>query len=172
MAEKKGVLEQNLYKDTEYGIYEQVINEAVRELIENSNKHGFRSKSDKLVPEGSEEYLARYMQKTLMDGLKAFNNRKTVDSDDSEREEKDTLGRQINACNEIIELLSKLSGNKELLKMKINDERERLLSIYRNHELQRPRSSIAVSRLFTGGSNSEFSLANELNMEIQSANKV
>ena len=171
-ALEQKLAEQNIF----YGIYEEVINEALTQMIEESKIKGFSETDESLSVEGSEEYLARYMQKTLLVGLRGIKETaKTKLSKsglkDSEKN-KAILKEQIEACNKVIELLSSLSDSKDILELKIGPQQKRLLSIWKNQDLYRPRTSISVSRLFTGGASLGFQLSDELGKEIRSANKV
>jgi len=176
--EKAIALIQNKIQDKDelftYGIYEQVINEAVKSLINRAERKGFVASEEDLDADGSEEYLSRYMQKVLIKGLTEVKEEAKKKYTKLEKQEKENaiLSDQINACNDIISYLHHVTKSQDILDLKIGSDKKRLLSIWKDQDLCRPRSSISVSRLFTGGSSSGFQLADELNKEIRSSNKV
>ena len=175
-SEKSLALKQDLSDNYfAYGVYEQVINEALAKVIDDAKVRGFDFSDEDLNSEGSEEYLARYMQKVLIEGLRDLRE-KTKQSFTSEMKQNERdfaiLSDQIKACNEVIDYLSRVSDSRDILDLKIGNDKKRLLSIWKDQDLNRPRTSISVSRLFTGGTSSGFQLADELNREIRSSNKV
>ena len=174
MTDKAPALQQDLNKDClAYGIYEQVVNEAIASMIEDAESRGYSTTIDDLSADGSEEYLARYMQGILVKGLRDVRDAaKRKYNGNDKGSDANILKEQIDACNKIIDLLYSLSDSKDILDLKIGEDRKLLLSIWKHQDLIRPKSSISVSRLFTGGASSGFQLSNELRNEIASANRV
>lgn len=174
--ENAPALEQKLLKENlSYGIYEEVINEALSRKIAESINLGYSETDETLMADGSEEYLARYMQKALLVGLRVIKEKaaKKISSKAKDPEKNELILREeIDACNKIIELLSSISDVKDLLELKIGPKQKRLLSIWKSQDLCRPRTSISVSTLFTGGASSDFRLNEELSKEIRSSNRV
>ena len=77
------------------------------------------------------------------------------------------------ACNRIIDLLSDLSEDEDIREWRIGEKGEKLLSIWDkvNKEHNRPKSSLSVSTLFTGGRR-DITLSDELCREIDSSDEV
>ena len=162
--------------DLKEGIYEEIINEAVQKALEEHDSKGIFKET--IPSDSSSDILSRYLQKILLRGLnivKETANKQANGLSDTEKERK-KVEAQITACNKIIEELSALSDSEEILNYRVGKSGERLLSVWNSITKNasppiRPRTSISVSRLFTGGAGG-FQLSDELNREIRSSNKV
>lgn len=158
------------------GIYEQVINKAFKKsLIENEElKQNIGIETIEM--EGSQEVFAHYVQQFLLKGLniikeEAYRSTKGKDVD------KDSVAviAEIDACNRIIDMISDMSNDSDLLEWKIGDKGEKLINIWENNTRndipRRPITSLSQSGLFVGG-RTLFSLADELCREIETSNEV
>lgn len=150
------------------GIYEQIVSMAISQQLSSGN---LEPDLEDLSADGSPEYLARYMQQVLYKGLIEIKNKVQIEASKDEKESA-PLQAQIDACNNIIDVLNRLSNSEDILELKIGPEKKRLLALWKGEKPERPKTSIAISRLFTGGVGSGFQLANELRSEILSSNRV
>lgn len=162
--------------DLKEGIYEEIINEAVQKALAQCTSDGISK--EQIPSDSGSDILSRYLQKILLRGLNIVRETASKQANGlSEKEkEKRTIQAQIKACNRIIDELSSLTEAEEILNYRVGEGGERLLSIWNNITKNktppiRPRTSISVSRLFTGGSGG-FQLSDELNREIRSSNEV
>ena len=154
--------------DLKYGVYEQIINEAISEALESFADDSVETRE--IEKEEGPAILARYMQKALEYGLNIIKDRT------KSQENQDKLNPEINACNEILQLLSELTDEKDILKWKIGKEGEQLYSIWtklaeKSKRKNRPNTSLSISSLLTG-SNKELSFSEELSKEIQTSDEI
>ena len=140
--------------DLPQGIYELVVSKAIDEAlidIENGNQSVERIK----IPfDESPDVMSRYMQQVIRKGLdKVKSDAKSQCSGSDSQKESAAIHVEIDACNRIIDLLSEVSDDEDIREWRIGENGEKLQSIWDkvsgNHG--RPRSSLAVSTLFTGG---------------------
>lgn len=154
------------------GIYEQIINEKIREDLEHLSLESFEIGKEKLDVEEARKILSSYISSVAKTALRYI--RENEDQDDV------ALFNQIKTCNEIISLISERIGEEEFLKLKIEDAGEVLTSIYSKinsvraitkEKVIRPVTSISQSSLFTG-SKFEPSMLSEMKKEIISSDSI
>jgi len=157
------------------GIYEQIINEAISKSLNSMKSDQILITDENLEYSDSSEFLSRYLQQILRKGLNIVKEDAKKRSTGSEHQkEKNALYEEIEACNTLIAKLSEITNDKEILDWKIGEEGKKLLSIYKlqsKNKTIRPRSSISISELFTGGKK-DIALYDELCREIASSNEV
>ena len=160
--------------DLPQGIYELVVSKAIDEAlidIENGNQSVERIK----IPfDDSPDVMSRYMQQVIRKGLdKVKSDAKSQCSGSDSQKESAAIHAEIDACNRIIDLLSEVSDDEDIREWRIGENGERLQSIWDkvSGKHGRPRSSLAVSTLFTGGRH-DISLSDELCKEIETADEV
>ncbi len=161
--------------DLPLGIYEQIINEAISQSLESMDSDLMQIKDEAIEYDGSSEVLSRYLQQILRKGLNVIREdaKRKAEGTDHQRE-KSALIAQIEACNDLITKLSEISDEKEILDWRIGEEGKKLLSIYKKQSYNkaiRPRTSISISELFTGGKK-DIALYDELCREIDSSDEV
>ena len=150
------------------GIYEQVINAAIRgELAK------IPEVCRRIAPIDTAEashVLTQYLSDIIRQGL------------DIVRESGDGLSSQIEATNSIIRMIAQLIGENDYEERSIGGKAEQLLALLREDDpilalgkkasdIVRPETSIAKSCLFTGAMH-EPQMFSELKKEIQSANRM
>lgn len=160
--------------DLPQGIYELVVSKAIDKAlidIENGTNGVERIK----IPfDDSPDVISRYMQQIIRKGLDKVKTdaKKRTSGKDAEKEEA-AIRAEIDACNKMLDLLSDISDDEDIREWKIGENGEKLQSIWEkvsgNH--CRPRSSLSVSTLFTGGRH-DISLSDELCKEIETADEV
>ncbi|HEY3421502.1 MAG TPA: DEAD/DEAH box helicase family protein, partial [Methanomassiliicoccales archaeon] len=153
------------------GIYEQVINQALDRSLNSLDEKDTLILKEKIDAAESKTILSRYMTEVLEKGLKILMEDYKDDSG---------LQNQISACNQIIELLSRITDENELLDSLINIDAQRLMVIWEKKRLEtlegkktpvRPDTSISISTLFTGG-RLEPQMVNELKKEISTSDRI
>lgn len=155
--------------DLKYGVYEQIINEAISEALESFAEDSVEKRE--IEKEEGPSILARYMQKALEYGLNIIKERTRSQKGDGKQ-----LNSEIKACNDILHLLSDITNEKEILKWKIGKDGEQLYSIWNklvneSKRKNRPNTSLSISSLLTGSSK-ELSFSEELSKEIQTADEI
>jgi hypothetical protein len=98
------------------GIYEQVINQALNRSLNSLDEKDTLILKEKIDAAESKTILSRYMTEVLEKGLKILMEDYKDDSG---------LQNQISACNQIIELLSRITDENELLDSLINTDAQR-----------------------------------------------
>ncbi len=95
------------------GIYEQVINQALNKSLTSLSAQEYQILKKKIDTAESKTILSRYMNEVLEKGLRILME-----------DFKDDYGleKQISACNQIIELLSKLTNENDLLDLFIDTD--------------------------------------------------
>ena len=148
------------------GIYEEIIN---NKLSKELNEEDFFIGKEKLDDESAKIILTQYIGQVTKDALKYLR-------DDVEANE--YLVKQIEICNDIIELLKNKLNYNEFEELKINENAEVLTYAYSrvnfpnlNGEVIRPETPISRLSLFTG-SKKEPNLDEEIRKEIFSADEI
>ena len=146
------------------GIYEKVINNALKIAIDDIDQKKFIIDTRKIESADSESVLSHYMQKALEYGLKVIKKKS---------DEKNTVRDEIQVCNALLDKLHELSGDEVISQWKIGKDGEELLSIWDKtiKNRRRPISSISVSSIFTG-SKKDPTLEVELKNEIETSDSI
>ena len=149
------------------GIYEEIINNKI--LKEIKNKDLIIGK-EKLDSEDAKTYLTQYIADITKIALKYVRDEIT--------ESNEYLIRQVELCNDIIELLKEKLKEEEFENLKIKESAELLTYVYDrinnsnfNNQIIRPKTSISRTSLFTG-SKKEPNLQEEIKREIFSADEI
>ncbi|PKM58213.1 MAG: NgoFVII family restriction endonuclease [Firmicutes bacterium HGW-Firmicutes-3] len=158
------------------GIYEQLINEEIKQKIEELEILGDKAEKQPLDEEEAYIILSKYIEEVVRKALIFIREDRRKD-----RKDKRHMVYQIELCNRLIQLLSENLEEDAFNAYKVSETSELLLSIYStlnsayavNEKLVpvRPATSIASSSLFTG-STKEPDLISELNKEIQSSDRI
>ena len=160
--------------ELQQGIYELVINKALSEALNEIDSKGLQFQDRQIYFDESTDMISNYMQRVLKIGLTKIGNdaKKRQKGSDSDKE-KTAIEAEINACNRLIEVLSSIARDEEIGEWKIGESGKKLLSIWKeiNKNQIRPRSSLSISSLFTGGNHS-IVLSEELCREIQTADEI
>ncbi|MBE6520663.1 MAG: DUF3427 domain-containing protein [Thermoplasmata archaeon] len=132
------------------GIYESVISDAMELSLKSMDK-GVEIDREPIPYDASSDVLSRYVQKILKKGLAVIRDKAV--SKATENRESAALRAEIDACNDILERISEMSEDEDILDWRIGESGERLLSIWNKMDarLRRPNTPISVSTLFTGG---------------------
>lgn len=149
------------------GIYEEIINlKLLKELDNNDLLIG----KEKLEEETAKEILTQYIGQVTRKALKYIR--------DDYKDDNEYLTKQIEICNDIIELLKEKLDYTEFEELKISESAEVLTYAYSkvnfssfNGEVPRPETSISKISLFTG-SKKEPSLDEEIRKEIFSSDEI
>src|SRR5699024_8000182 len=154
------------------GIYEEMINQQLKEDLHELDKEEFDIETENLDVEEARKFLSTYISTVTRKALKYVR--------DEESDHKEALLKQIDTCNQIISTLSRELDDEEFSKLKIDEECEVLQAVYSKldsirsiskEKTVRPITSIAESSLFTGSSH-EPNMLNELKKEILSADEI
>ena len=155
------------------GLYEQVVNMAVAAGLKVLGDER-EAQTAPLVEGEAETVLARYLHDVLYRGFIYIRDNCGESS---------ALSQQVAACNSLIELLSQLSDESELLEWRIGERHEQLLAVLdkaqvtvshtqgRRVEVVRPETPLSISTLFTGSIH-EPSMVAELKKEIITADRI
>ncbi|MBS4197091.1 DUF3427 domain-containing protein [Lederbergia citri] len=155
------------------GIYEELINERVRQELSDLSIDEYSVDTEKLDVEEAKKLLASYITEVTRRAL-------TYIREDTNKSDGDVLLMQIRTCNEIINVLSELLGDDELHSMRLVEQGEVLTSVYRKlntvrsireDKPLRPVTSLTQSSLFTG-SHSEPNMLEELKKEIATSDRI
>lgn len=103
------------------GLYEQVINKEILEEINSLDKENFIIDKEKIDKEEAKVILSQYIEKVIRKSLNYIR--------DKEKEDSEKLIKQIEACNDIINILSKVSNEEDIKKYKI-DKNGEMLTVY------------------------------------------
>ncbi|SEN00856.1 Superfamily II DNA or RNA helicase [Mesobacillus persicus] len=153
------------------GIYEEIINEKLKYELGNLDIDTYEIGKETMDPEEARKILASYISSVTRRALKLV---REGESDDQ------ALLKQVQTCNEIINLLSTHLDEEEFKSMRIDENGEVLTSIYsklnstkgiRKSEVIRPVTPISQSSLFTGSSY-EPNMLGELKKEILTADSI
>jgi superfamily II DNA or RNA helicase len=163
-------------KQMAQGIYEQVINEEIKEKLKALDVDKYLIEKESIDVEEAKTVLSNYISLVIKKSLRFI--RENYKSDDKE----EALLSQIKACNELIEILSKLTKDKGIEDFKIDEEGEMLTALYSNinnaraikgnkHKTLRPVTPLSQSSLFTGTA-LEPNMMSEIKKEILSSDAV
>lgn len=149
------------------GIYEEIVNSKILSEINNDD---LLVGKEKLDAEDAKNILTQYIANITRDALKYIR--------DDIKDSNDYLLKQIEICNEIIELLKEKLHDDEFEELKISESAEVLTYVYSrinntnfSNEVIRPETSISRASLFTG-SRKEPNLNEEMKKEIASADEI
>ena len=149
------------------GIYEEIINNKI--LKEISSDELIIGK-EKLDSEDAKTFLTQYIAEITRTALKYVR--------DEVAEPQDYLLKQVELCNDIIELLKQRLNENEFEELKISESAEVLTYVYDrmnnvsfNNQVVRPETSISRTSLFTGA-RKEPNLQEEIKREIFSADEI
>ena len=149
------------------GIYEEIINNKILKEIDNEE---LLIGKEKLDSEEAKNILTQYIANITKTALKYIR--------DDIKDPNEYLLKQIEICNDIIELLKEKLQDKEFEELKISESAEVLTYVYSrinntnfNNEIIRPETSISRTSLFTG-SKREPNLNEEMKKEIASADEI
>lgn len=149
------------------GIYEEIINNKI--LKEISNEELIIGK-EKLDSEDAKTFLTQYIAEITKTALKCIRDEIT--------EPQECLLKQVELCNDIIELLKQKLNEDEFEDLKITESAEVLTYVYDrmnnsnfNNQVIRPETSISRTSLFTGA-RKEPNLQEEIKREIFSADEI
>ncbi|MBD7983998.1 DUF3427 domain-containing protein [Sporosarcina sp. Sa2YVA2] len=153
------------------GIYEQLINEKVKTELLALSPDLFAVETEKIDEAEARVLLSSYISSITRTALAHIRE----GSDKNE-----ALLKQIQACNEIIDVLHQKLNDKEFAKLKLDEHAEILTSIYKTintskaikkKKIQRPMTPISQSSLFTG-SHAEPNMLEELKKEISTSDEI
>lgn len=156
----------------EQGLYEQVINSKIQEQLNNLETEKFIIDKSKIDNEEAKAILSQYIAKVIRKSLNYIR--------DKEKEDSDKLLKQIEACNDIINILSEVSNEEDIKKYEIDKNGEILNALYskvnnkkalKKEKLVRPVTPLSQSSLFTGAS-LEPNMLGELNKEIVTSDSI
>ncbi|MCF0149751.1 MAG: DEAD/DEAH box helicase family protein, partial [Clostridium sp.] len=154
------------------GLYEQVINNEIQEQLKVLENEKFIIEKSKIDNEEAKTILSQYIAKVIRKALNYIR--------DKEREDSDKLLKQIEACNNIINILSKVSNEDDIKKYEIDKNGEMLNALYskvnnkkalKKEKIIRPVTPLSQSSLFTGAS-LEPNMLGELNKEILTSDSI
>lgn len=154
------------------GLYEQVINKEILGNLSSLEKEKFIIDKEKIDKEEAKVILTQYISKVIKKSLNYIR--------DKEKEDGKKLVKQIEACNDIISILSKISDEEDIKKYEIDKSGEMLSALYEkinnkraltNKKAVRPVTPLSQSSLFTG-SGQEPNMLGELNKEIVSCDSI
>ena len=149
------------------GIYEEIIN---KKILKEINDENLIIGKEEIDSEEAKNILTQYIANITKTALKYIRD----DIKDSSK----YLKKQIEICNDIIELLKEKLNEEEFEDLKINEKAEILTYVYSKmnntsfkNEVIRPETSISRTSLFTG-SKKEPNLNEEMKKEIISADEI
>lgn len=154
------------------GLYEQVINTEIQEQLNNLENEKFIIDKSYIDNEEAKAILSQYISKVIRKALNYIR--------DKEKEDSHKLLKQIEACNEIINILSEVSNEDDIKKYEIDKNGEILNALYskvnnkkalKKEKVVRPATSLSQSSLFTGAS-LEPNMLSELNKEILTSDSI
>ncbi len=154
------------------GLYEQVINTEILEQLKTLEEEKFIIDKGNIDKEEAKSILSQYIAEVIRKSLNYIR--------DKEKEDSEKLLKQIEACNDIINILSKVSNEEDIKKYEIDKNGEMLNSLYskvnnkralNKKEAVRPVTPLSQSSLFTGAS-MEPNMLSELNKEIVSCDSI
>ena len=154
------------------GLYEQVINKEILQQLNKIEQENFIIDKDKMDKEEAKVILSQYITQVIRKSLNYIR--------DKEKEDSEKLIKQIEACNDIISILSKVSNEEDIKKYEIDKNGEMLTALYskvnnkralNSKKATRPVTPLSQSSLFTG-SGQEPNMLGELNKEILSCDSI
>ena len=148
------------------GIYEEIIN---NKILKELNNEDLIIGKEKLDSEDAKTFLTQYIAEITKTALKYVRDEIT--------EPQEYLLKQVELCNDIIELLKQKLNENEFEDLKITNSAEVLTYVYDrmnnsnfNNQVIRPETSISRTSLFTGA-RKEPNLQEEIKREIFSADE-
>ena len=90
------------------GLYEQIINKEIQQQLNNLEQEKFIIDKDKIDKEEAKAILSQYISQIIRKSLNYIR--------DKEKEDSEKLIKQIEACNDIINILSKVSNEEDIKK--------------------------------------------------------
>lgn len=154
------------------GLYEQVINLEIQKQLESLEHEKFIIEKSKIDNEEAKAILSQYISKVIRKSLNYIR--------DKEKEDSDKLIKQIEACNNIINILSEVSNEEDIKKYEIDKNGEMLNALYskinnkkvlKKEKSVRPVTPLSQNSLFTGAS-LEPNMLGELNKEILTSDSI
>lgn len=149
------------------GIYEEIIN---NKILKELNNEDLIIGKEKLDSEDAKTFLTQYIAEITKTALKYVRDEIT--------EPQEYLLKQVELCNDIIELLKQKLNEDEFEDLKITNSAEVLTYVYDrmnnsnfNNQVIRPETSISRTSLFTGAKK-EPNLQEEIKREIFSADEI
>ena len=149
------------------GIYEEIIN---NKILKELNNEDLIIGKEKLDSEDAKTFLTQYIAEITKTALKYVRDEIT--------EPQEYLLKQVELCNDIIELLKQKLNENEFEDLKITNSAEVLIYVYDrmnnsnfNNHVIRPETSISRTSLFTGAKK-EPNLQEEIKREISSADEI
>ena len=133
------------------GLYEQIINKGILQKLNNLEQEKFIIDKDKIDKEEAKAILSQYISQIIRKSLNYIR--------DKEKEDSEKLIKQIEACNDIINILSKVSNEEDIKKYEIDKNGEMLTALYskvnnkralNSKKATRPVTPLSQSSLFTG----------------------
>ena len=104
------------------GLYEQVINKEILKQLNKIEQENFIIDKDKMDKEEAKVILSQYITQVIRKSLNYIR--------DKEKEDSGKLIKQIEACNDIINILSQLSNEEDIKKYEIDKNGEMLNALY------------------------------------------
>lgn len=149
------------------GIYEQIINSYINNKLRSPDFESKSIETNNIDKEESQTVLSEYLYHIIKNSLRFA------------KEKGANLEKQIEICNNIIQYLKTETNEDFLNQCAIEKDGEILLSIFDKFNypsigqkrIVRPETSIAQSSLFTG-SGLEPNMVNELQLEIESSDRI
>lgn len=154
------------------GLYEQVINTEIQEQLKDLENKKYIIDKSKIDNTEAKTILSQYISKVIRKALNYIR--------DKEKEDSDKLLKQIEACNNIINILSEVSNEEDIKKYEIDKNGEILNALYskvnnkkalKKEKIVRPVTPLSQSSLFTGAS-LEPNMLGELNKEILTSDSI
>jgi HKD family nuclease len=159
------------------GLYEEVISEALKAQLEVLQE--YQKETKKIDPEEAYLILSKYTGQVIRRALRLV--RETKSTNESNNEDSEVLAHQVSLCNQVVELLSQVTKQDDLLNYKISEQHEMLLSLYlkinttralkKEKSVLRPVTPISESSLFTGAT-IEPNMVSELKKEILTSDRI
>lgn len=155
------------------GVYEQVINEDIKNLLENLESDKYLVQKEAIDIEEAKTILSNYITNVIKLSLRFIR-------ENNNQNNKEALLMQIEACNQLITSLSRLADEKTIEGLKIDESGEILTALYskinsikafKKDKVVRPVTPLAQSSLFTG-SKQEPDMMGELKKEILSCDSI
>jgi superfamily II DNA or RNA helicase len=149
------------------GVYEQLINKDLKEKLKQLNLDKYLIEKENLDVEEAKTILSAYISSVVKKALRLIR-------ENNKQNDKEALLSQIQACNELIQGLSKLAEERNIEGFKIEEEGEVLTALYskinsikavKESKAIRPITPLSQSSLFTGASQ-EPNMMSELKKEI------
>ena len=123
------------------GLYEQVINKEILQQLENIEQENFIIDKDKIDKEEAKAILSQYISQVIRKSLNYIR--------DKEKEDSEKLIKQIQACNDIINILSQVSNEEDIKKYEIDKNGEMLNALYSKINNKRAINNKAAIRPIT-----------------------